>query len=298
MSRSNDVRLAAARAFDKAPASWRVRLHEKAPEESDVLVFGSDLGTEAGEEIVFDPAATDSIVDRINKELSRGRHRVYVVTGAGGGAGATSVALHLALVAAREHSTCYLDASPVWSSATRLGIEGKHLTWADLQSGGDSPGDVYPALPVAGGFRVLLPPQEFDLAAFEHALTWAQRDFERVIVDCSDPRDLKTLISRADAGVMVVPFSVPAAQRAARLIEQHPDIQWAVVLNRLGPGGELTTAALHRLLDCRSTLQLPCTPSLRDAEDDSRLLSSEWSRYVRRITRLLHAVETVRALGE
>ena len=295
ISRDKDVRLALARAFDAAPSSWTVRLHESAPESADVLVFGPDVEEEAGGGLVFDTDVPSSIIDRVRDELARPNGRTYVVTGAGGGVGVTSVALHLAQAAAIHVRACYLDADSRWSTAPRLGINGEHLTWEDRAPGpgdGGASSSAAAALPVAGGFRALLSPTSFEPRALLQVLDSACGDFERVVVDCPASESLGLALDRADAGILVVPQSAPGARRAATMLQAYDGVRWAVVLNRVGPGGELTRAAAHRILGCKTALQIPCTPSLRDAEDEGKLLSSTWSRYLRSIQRLFVALET------
>lgn len=243
---------------------------------------------------MFDTNSPASIIDRVRAELARPPGRTYVVTGAGGGAGVTSVALHLAQVAASHRRTCYLDADSRWSMAARLGITGEHLTWEDQVPGPadeGAPSNSTAALPVAGGFRALFSPTTFEPRALLNVLDTACDDFERVVVDCPTSKSLGLALERADAGVLVVPHSAPGARRAAAMLNAYDGMRWAVVLNRAGPGGEMTRAAAHRILGCKTALQLPCTPSLRDAEDEGKLLSSAWSRYVRSIERLFVALE-------
>ena len=117
------------------------------------------------------------------------------------------------------------------------------------------------------------------------------KDFERVVIDCPDLGVAGGALGDVDAGVLVVPPTMPGVRRAAAVLERHDAVRWAVVLNRMGPGGETTRAELHRVLGRRTALELPCSPSLRDAEDDARLVTSSWTRYVRRVDRLLHALE-------
>jgi hypothetical protein len=95
--------------------------------------------------------------------------------------------------------------------------------------------------------------------------------------------------------VLVVQPSVVGAKRARALLEEHPKISWAVILNRLGPGGETTRSAFERLLRHPVAIELACAPSLRDAEDDGRLLTSPlspWRRSVHRLARALVASAT------
>ena len=293
ISRERDVRLAAARAFDRAPSSWTIRLHESPPDDADVVVFGSDLRTEARDALVFDPGTTEPIVDRIKREISVARARAYVVTGAGRGVGVTSAALHLAAASSQNHSTCFVDLNGAWNSARRIGLDSGHLTWGELQTqdATNESDTCSVALPVSGGFRAMLPPDSFDEPALERAIKSAESQFDRVIVDCADPESLPVALDRAHAGVLVVPFTIPAAHRAVEVLREHIDARWAIVLNRLGPGGEATRAELHRILEQPTALEFPCSPSLRDVEDDARLLTSRWSRYFRKISTLLAALE-------
>ena len=296
ISRDKDVRLAAARAFDRAPSTWTVRLHESPPSDADVAVFGSDLRNEAGDELVFDPGTSEPIVDRIKQMSSTARSRAYVVTGAGRGVGVTSAALHLAAASSRNYSTCFFDVNERWDSSRRLGLDAGHLTWGDLSTGEDATTQknaeaMRVALPVSGSFRAMLPPDSLEQDVLQRAFQAAEAEFERVIVDCSDPDTLGQVLPQAHSGILLVPLTVPAAHRGAEMLRRHADERWAIVLNRLGPGGETTRAEIHRILEHPSVLELPCSPSLRDAEDDARLLTSHWNRYVRKVATLLAALE-------
>ena len=348
VSRDPTVRLAAARAFDQAPSSWNVHLHEATPQDADVLVFGADLRDQAQGEILFDPADGADVIEEVRRSIASVRSKVFVVTGAGRGVGVTSLALHLAAGAARERSTCFLDLDLAWGAADRLGIHADHRSWSDVSDGEDD--FRMAALPVAGGFRALLAPaggpsatgapddvdgpargETVDVAGRRplrvtrppgvagretgpgprqaaHAalppragfnddfvqgmLRRAGDLFERVVIDCPGRGLLDDVLGIADAAVLVVPPTMPGARRAATLLEGHPTGRWAVVLNRIGPGGETPRAELHRLLGRRAAIELPCSPPLRDAEDDGRLLSSSWTRYARRVDRLLRALES------
>ena len=63
-------------------------------------------------------------------------------------------------------------------------------------------------------------------------------------------------------------------------------LQWATVVNRVGPGSDLTITDLRRVLQYGVTLELPCTAALRDAEDEGRLLTGDWTRWNRRLKKL------------
>ena len=291
VSRDPAVRLAAARAFDNAPPTWSVHLHESPPAGADVIVFGSDVASESDEAIVFDPASDGSVVDEVRRSVAAAQAKAFVVVGAGRGVGVTSLALHLSAAAARARATCFVDLDLEWGAAARLGMPEDHLTWDVSQEDADVR---RAALPVAGGFRALLAPRDGEPVedeALRRLLGRARTSFERVIVDSPNAQALDVVIEEVDAAVLVVPAAPAGARRAARILDRHDRARWAVVFNRLGPGGETTRAELHRMLGKRSAIELPSTPALRDAEDDDGLLTSLWSRYVRAVDRLLRALE-------
>ena len=283
-----DVRLAAARAFDDAPAAWSVELYETPPEEADVVVFGPDV--DAGGGLRFDPSDPSALIAGIEQRVASVHTRVTAVTGAGRGVGVTSVAAHLAAAMARDHATCLVDLDVGGMTALRLGIDADdHLTWRDALDGGRSLESC--ALPVASGFRVLLAPDSEDAGAAAWLLERARSAWERVVVDLPCGQPLSEVVEEADAGVLVVSPTISSAARAKRTLEASPRLPWAVVLNRLGPGGETITAELARLVGRPVALELACAPRLRDREDDGRLLTSPWTRWWRGIERLAGALE-------
>ncbi len=291
VSRDPAVRLAAARAFDNAPPTWSVHLHDSRPARADVIVFGSDVASESNDGIVFDPAGDGNIVDEVRRSVETAHAKAVVVSGAGRGVGVTSLALHLSAAAARAHDTCFVDLDLDWGAAGRLGMPEDHLTWDGTQDDDDVR---RAALPVTGGFRALLAPRDGEPVedeALRCLLGRARTCFERVVIDCPNGQTLDLVIEEVDAAVLVVPATPAGARRAARILDRHDRARWAVVFNRLGPGGETTRAELHRMLEKRSAIELPSTPALRDAEDDDGLLTSMWSRYVRAVDRLLRALE-------
>ena len=298
VSKDPTVRLAAAREFDQAPASWSIHLHETPPPEADVLVFGSDVRSEAEKDIVFDPGKVGSLVEEVRRSASTARSKVFVVMGAGRGVGVTSLALHLSAAAARDRPTCFVDLDLEWGAAGRLGIEREHLSWRDST---DEDSLRLAALPVSGGFRALLAPgdaSEGSLPSWDDIETsqlvrHAGGSFDRLFIDCAGETGTEGALEQADAGVLVVSATPAGARRAVSLLTRYPSTRWAIVLNRLGPGGETTRSELHRVLGRRSAIELPCTPALRDAEDDDALLTNPWSRYVRQVARLLRALESV-----
>ena len=283
VSRDEDVRLEAARAFDAAPRSWSVRLHETVPTGVDVVVIGPDVDYE-GRAIRFEPGRTENLVDDIERSAATRNRCVYVV-GSCGGAGVTTICLHLAASLARRKTTCYLES--VWGGAgARLGFPDDHLTWSGIE---EPDGSVEAAaLPAPGGFRALF--AGAGRVVPREVLAGARRSFEFVVVDAAGSH-LDPLMPEEDAlAVMVVPPTRVGVRRARATLATHPHLQWGLVTNRTGPGGdlgriELQDALAHAVLD-----HLPFSPRLRGVEDDCGLLLSRWSLWNRKIDRLALAL--------
>jgi len=207
-----------------------------------------------------------------------------VVTSASGGVGTTSIALHLAAVLAPALRVGFIELAP--GAALRLGFApNEHLTWADLNGSSESIARCF--LPVAPGFRALLAPEDGGDPGL--ALKRSRSAFDLLVVD-APARSASAALGEADAGVLVMGPSVPQAHWARAFIEEWPDLDCAVVVNRLGRGGETTRAQLADLVGRPISLELPCSPALRDAEDDGRFVSLKWTRYGRAITRLADAL--------
>lgn len=287
ISRDPGIRLAAAEVFDAAPAAWVVEVHETPPEDASVLVFGSDVEGDAG--VRFDPAAPERLLDDVRRALSHDGSRAVVVTSPGGGTGVTTVSLHLAEVAARR-VTCWLDLSFGSYTGQRLGLRGDHVkTWGDVDSSEASMR--LAALPVSAGFRALLAPDSDPGIDISYLLHRARQEFERLLIDVPAGPALASALSHADVAVLVMAPSLVGARRAKVLLDSFPDVQWAVVTNRTGPGGESTRAQLQAIVERRIVLELPCSAALRDAEDDGRLMTSPWSPWRRAIVRLAKALD-------
>ena len=281
VSNDSNVRLEAARAFDDAPASWSVSLHTSVPEDADFVVLGPDA---RGDGIPFDPAEPKRAIDEIKSRVSEGKGAIVVVTSTSGGIGCTSLALHLAAALASDARIGFIEFAP--GAGLRLAIApGEHLSWADVDESSESLERCF--LPVAPGFRALLAPRDGGDPGV--IVKRARTTFDLVVVDTAS-RGSSVALSEADAAVLVMGPSVPQAHLARGIIEEWPDLDWAVVSNRLGRGGETTRAQLADLIGRSVSLELPCCPALRDAEDDGRLVSLTWTRYGRAVARLADAL--------
>jgi Flp pilus assembly CpaE family ATPase len=286
VSHDPGIRLVAARAFDDAPANWHVKLHENVPANADVVVVGPDVDSVKG--IPLDPERPGELVAAIKAAgNSPKRGELTVVTSASGGTGATSIALHLATCG---DASCLLDLDVVFGCARRLGLPDKHLNWTDV---GDSRESLMlAALPIRGGFRALVSPGDgTEPADTDSLLDRTSEAFSNVVVDVPPGRLLPIALARSRAAVLVVRPDLQSAHRSASLLRETPSTRWAVVANRLGPGGETTLNNLAAILGRSITLEVPCSPALRDAEDDCELLASRLWRYRRAILRLYLALE-------
>jgi MinD-like ATPase involved in chromosome partitioning or flagellar assembly len=282
VSRDPDIRMQAARAFDGAPVAWNVSLHRE-PTQADVIVCGPDVPIEGA--IAFDPnrpAATLEDVARLARET---KGRVVVVTAPRGGMGVTSIALHLAQAAASSRPTCYVDLNADSATVVRLKLDPDARLWDPLDD--DAAALRRSAHPVPGGFRVLKSATrpEDEAAAIERVAA----EWTTVVVDA--PAARHEALEPTLVAVLVMAPTVPAAHSAREMLEAHPHIRWAVVANRLGPGGETTRRGLERILGRSIAVELPVAPSLRDAEDDGRLITNPWSRWRRGVERLARALE-------
>ena len=261
------LRLDAARAFDDAPSHWDVTLHRGTPDDADVVVA---VGDEIDGDVRLDLSRPDLVVADVRRRLEGDRSRAVGVVGASGGCGATSVALHIA--AQGSTTTCVVDLHPRPSCARRLGIDPSDLEHSEAP------------IPVAGGFRLLWDP---GIAA--DRVTELRRDFEQLVLDL--PRGSVSATSGwCDAVVVVILPTTASASSAVELLATLENTPVALVANRVGPGGETTQAELQRIVGRRISIQLPCSPGLRDREDDGRLLTSPWSPWLRRVTRLGEAL--------
>jgi MinD-like ATPase involved in chromosome partitioning or flagellar assembly len=283
-----EMRLEMTKAFEDAPAAWDVSVGTEVPAGS--ISVGLADGPDQVD-VTFDPDRPAASVQAV-EELIGGRllGNVSVITAPSGGTGVTTVALHLAAHLARRASTCLIDLDVRWGGvAERLGFaEERTKTWADVGSTPDSLR--LAAIPVPGGFRALLAPKggECDVAS---VIRRAAEGFERVVIDApADSPLTEDALSVAPAGVLVAPATPGGVRRAADLLDAHPGLRWAVLLNRLGGGGELSARALTRKWE-RAAIELPCAPSLRDVAEKNELLQTMWSRWHRRVGALARALE-------
>ena len=281
--RDEAIRAALAERFDDAPGGWKVQLFDARPTSADVVVRGPDVTVEA--DVVFDPARPERLLPDI-AAATRTSSKLFVVTGAGRGTGVTTTALHLARALATRAETCLVDLDVPWSGARdRLGLGSRvTLTWADV--GSDSESLRLASIPVPGGFRTLLAPRPRAQEPTDDLLARSCASFGRVVVDLPAGEHDHGTIAAAARVLLLVPPTPAGLARAGQMFAARPAARWVVLLSRTGHGGEARVAEIAKALGRSVTLELPCTPALRDAEDGGRLLRGPWTRYNRRIARL------------
>ena len=296
VSADADFRRAAAAAFDFAPASWSVTIHDSRPEAADVLVLCPDASVDPGGLpcVRFSTAGAGDLVEEVAAAAAAVSAVMVPVVGAGRGVGVTTVALHLCremVGGGNAGNVCFMDLDLEWGAAERLDLDSSEVrTWA--AAGETAEELVLSALPVRGGFRALLaPPAGASEVEPADVLARARRQWSRLVVDCPDGAAFALAAARCRGAVLVTPPTRPGALRARSLVRRWRDLRWAVITNKLGPGGETTRAELQEVIGRPIALELPCAPALRDAEDDGRLLGARWSRWGRGVARLARALQ-------
>ncbi|WP_317616938.1 septum site-determining protein Ssd [Arthrobacter globiformis] len=179
---------------------------------------------------------------------------VLGITGGCGGAGATTAAAWLAQAAAELGARVLLvDADP-WGGGLELALaaeESPGLRWPDLAdaSGSIDPQQLADALPVAGGFSFLSWPGSrerpplVDPVTVGNVLDAARRGYEVVVVDIGrNAEPLRTFAWDCDRLLVVVPAQLKAAVAAARLLQELPPVESALVIR--GKAGVALDAAL------------------------------------------------------
>ena len=266
-----------ARAFDRAPSGWDVSLHDCLVDAADVVVAGPDQDIPGA--IVFDPLRPDKLIEEIRTVAGAVSGRVIAVTSGVPGAGATTVALHLAAIAQ--------------GCAVEIGERGFRTRLAMHSARSCSPATEdesleMRALPVAPGFRVLID------AAPENArdlIGRCRERFETTIVDA--PLDTILDLGKMTAVVVVFPPTRGAAERTAAALHNATQQRPALVTNRLGPGSCTSRAEIERILERKLAIELPCSAAIRDTEDKGELVTtplSPWLWKLRALWRTLAAI--------
>ncbi|MBT2552064.1 hypothetical protein J7I89_03235 [Arthrobacter sp. ISL-5] len=218
---------------------------------------------------------------------------VLGVTGGCGGAGATTAAIWLAQAAAGLGARVLLvDADP-WGGGLELALaaeESPGLRWPDLSdaSGSIDPEQLADALPLAGGFSFLSwpgtreRPPAVDSASVGGVLDAARRGYELVIVDIGrNAEPLRTFAWDCDRLLIVVPAQLKAAVAAARLLQELPPVESALLV-RGKAGVALDEALIAESVGLPLHGRMPEVRGTAAASELGRLLEHGKRKSVRR----------------
>lgn len=185
-----------------------------------------------------------------------------VVTAASGGAGATTLALHLAL-ALRHRSPVVVDLAG--GLAERLGFSSDCAHW----------GRALVPLGCPDGVRVLAAPQPF---AFPRDPAGLLAAVPAGLVVADAQAGLAIRLPEPAAVVVAVARSRPGAERARLLLERLGPQARPVTLRR-PPFGGATRAGIERLLGRPLAADLPYCPAMAEAEEAGAAVARPWSRW-------------------
>jgi secretion/DNA translocation related CpaE-like protein len=220
---------------------------------------------------------------------------VLGITGGCGGAGATTASAWIAQAAARLGARVLLVDGDPWGGGLELALAAENspgLRWPDFAeaSGSIDPGQLFEALPEAGGFSFLSWPggrerlAGVDSTAVAGVLDAARRGYELVVLDIGRGREsLHTFAWDCDRIVVVAPARLRAAVASARLLQELPPVETALVIRGkpgAGVDGPLIAASvglpLHGIM--------PEVRGAAAATELGRLLETGQQRNVRRFT--------------
>jgi pilus assembly protein CpaE len=205
-----------------------------------------------------------------------GKGQLLTITGAKGGTGVTSLAIHLALNLVQKHQKkCLIvDQHPAMGDVSLyLGLPRHRYSFYELVLNTDRlDRDLLEGfvLKHASGLEVLDSPETIDSIpetsseAIEHTLAFLSENYDFVIVDCPPGLSESTCaaIRQSDRLALVITAELPSIRNAVRCIEyltglHYPDNSIDIVLNRYSKRDPLSEeeigAALHRPI----TLKLP-----------------------------------------
>ncbi len=266
LSRDPAMRIAAARAFDAAPVSWEVSLEDGPSPRTDVLVVTpevEDVPTSDAPTVPFDPLNPAAAIEAVAL-LGKSRPPLLTaVLGATGGCGATTIAIHLARALG---DAVFAEVGEPAASTLSARFS--------LDLSGDRAGPIS-----VEGLHAFVLPDPADLSDL--------LGYRRAVVDLGCGAEPLACAPT----LCVLPPTLVAARRAARIIKSGPEIDWIVVTNRVGAGGTATRMELQQGLGAPISLDLPGCPALRDSEDTDRMPLGSWRGWHRGIRRLARAIE-------
>jgi secretion/DNA translocation related CpaE-like protein len=220
---------------------------------------------------------------------------VLGITGGCGGAGATTASVWIAQAAARLGARVLLVDGDPWGGGLELALAAEDspgLRWPDFAeaSGSIDPGQLSEALPEAGGFSFLSwpgsrdRPAGVDPTAVAGVLDAARRGYELVVLDIGRGREsLRTFAWDCDRIVVVAPARLRAAVASARLLQELPPVETALVI-RGKPGTGLDGPLIAASVGLPLHGVMPEVRGATAATELGRLLETGQQRNVRRFT--------------
>ncbi|MGM9471565.1 septum site-determining protein Ssd [Pseudarthrobacter sp. YS3] len=217
---------------------------------------------------------------------------VLGITGGCGGAGATTAAIWIAQAAAGLGVRVLLVDGDPWGGGVELALAAEEtpgLRWPDLAdaSGSIDPGQLSDSLPVAGGFSFLSwpgsreRPAPVDAATTGGVLDAARRGYELVVVDIGRGAEpVHTFAWDCDRILVVVPAQLKAAVATARLLQELPPIE-AALLVRGKAGAALDSGLIADAVGLTVQGRVPELRGVVAAAENGRLLELGKRRSVR-----------------
>ena len=208
---------------------------------------------------------------------------VLGLTGACGGAGASTAAIWLAQEASAQGARTLLIDGDSRGGGLELSLAAEDnpgLRWPDLADakGSIDPEQLAGSLPAAGGFAFLSWPGKRDTVAQPDAMAVAavmdaaRRAFELVIVDIGrGTESLRGFAWDCDRILVLAPAQLRAAVAAARLLQDLPPVEAALVV-RGGKGTALDGSIIAESLGLRLHAVFPELRGTAAAADTGRLL--------------------------
>lgn len=203
--------------------------------------------------------------------------RVMTLIGAKGGAGVTSLAMHLALhLASRHHKKCLLvDQHPALGDVSLyLGLTRRHqYSFYELVTNTDRlDSELLQGylLQHESGLHVLDSPEVIDNyphpmpEAIEHTLAFLADNYQYVLVDCPPGMtdDTGAAIRQSDQIAIVITPELPAVRNAVRTIQylvssRFPEDSIDIVLNRAARNSALSDEEIEAALRRKIAVRIP-----------------------------------------
>jgi pilus assembly protein CpaE len=279
--------------FDEGEESARTsqRIHDGCDSSISIFAASSDphpdqiiAAMRAGcSEYLLKPFQAKQVTDALSHIEARQHGRMpgqkgHVVTlmGAKGGAGTTSLALHLALnLAQRQHQKCLLvDQHPALGDlALCLGMGRHQYSFYELVHNMDRlDADLLQGflLQHPSGLHVLDSPEAIHAFsntpsdAIEHTLAFLAENYQFVLVDCPPglSEDTCAVIRQSDRLAIIITPELPAIHNAIRSIQyltslHYPDDSIDIVLNRYSRKNPLSEREIESSLHRQIAVKIP-----------------------------------------